>query len=313
MGTPDFAVPALKALIQDSRFEVAGVITQPDSPVGRHASITPPPVKVVAEENKIPVFQPKKLDRSSVFEIRTSKFELRNSNYDAVVVVAYGKILPQWFLDLPKHGVINVHASLLPRWRGASPIQSAIATGDKKTGVTIMKIDAQLDHGPILAAQETATLKTDTAESLHDRLAELGAKLLPDTLADYLSGKLKPREQDHDAATTCRTLKRENGKIDWTKSAEEIERLVRAYHPWPGTWTEYKGKRLKILQTKISSETADREPGEFFSAPHKLLVACEDKTALELVMIQPEGKKPMTAHEFVSGQKTTLVSHLIRS
>lgn len=293
MGTPDFAIPALQALIKDPRFEVAGVITQPDSPVGRHAVITPPPVKVIAEKNRIPVFQPKKLEPTYYPPLTT--------HYDAFVVVAYGKILPPWFLDLPKHGAINVHASLLPRWRGASPIQSAIAAGDGQTGVTIMKIDAQLDHGPILAAQEETILENDTAESLHDRLAMLGAKLLPDTLADYLSGKIKPREQDHARATTCRTLTREQGKIDWTKPAEEIERLVRAYHPWPGAWTEYKGKRLKILQTKISSATTERQPGEFFSAPHKLLAACGNRTALEIIAVQPEAKKILSGKEFALG------------
>ena len=299
MGTPDFAVPALQALIKDPRFEVVGVITQPDSQVGRHAIVTPPPVKIAAEKNGIPVFQPKKLDRSSPFP--PSTFHLPPSSYDACVVVAYGKILPQWFLDLPKHGAINVHASLLPRWRGASPIQSAIAAGDARTGVTIMKMDAQLDHGPILAAKEETVLENDTAESLHDRLAMLGAKLLPDALADYLSGKIKPREQDHTHTTTCRTLTREQGKIDWTKPAQEIERLVRAYHPWPGAWTEYKGKRLKILQTKISSETTDRKPGEFFSAQHKLFAAGGNKTALELIAIQPEAKKILSGREFALG------------
>lgn len=295
LGTPEFAVPSLMALIKDPRFDVVGVITQPDRPAGRHAIITPPPVKVMAEQNRIPVFQPEKLERNSTYNF------LKTANCDVFAVAAYGKIMPQWFLDIPKRGVINVHASLLPRLRGASPIQAAIAAGDKTTGVTIMKIDALLDHGPVLAAAEEPILETDTAESLHDRLAQLSAEILPNALADYLAGKIEPREQDSSQATACRALKREDGKIDWNKSSEQIERMVRAYYPWPGTWTEKYGKRLKILQTKVSPTVSDKYPGEFYFANDSLLAACGDGTALELLTVQPEGKKPMSGHEFALG------------
>lgn len=270
-GTSEFAVPSLEALSRDSRFEIAAVVTQPDRPVGRHATVTPPPVKLAAQRLGIStILQPEKIS-----ELQAASYQLQ---VDAFVVVSYGKILPQWLLDFPKHGAVNVHGSLLPRWRGASPIQAATAAGDEKTGVTIMKLDAEMDHGPILAQAEEKILATDTGGSLHDRLAILGAKTLPDILAGTLDGNIAPKEQDHALATSCKTLTREDGRLDFTKPAQEIERLVRAYDPWPGTWTEVEGKRMKILSVRVVSNEK-----------------------LEIISLQPEGGSAMSASEYVRG------------
>jgi methionyl-tRNA formyltransferase len=283
-GTSEFAVPSLRALASDSRFKIKAVVTQPDRPVGRHAVMTAPPIKQEAKSLNLSIFQPERLE-----ELKTENIEA-----DLFVVVSYGKILPQWLLDIPKHGCVNVHGSLLPRWRGASPIQSAIAAGDSATGVTIMQMDAGLDHGPILAIKEETIRSDDTAGSLHDRLATLGASLLPDTLSGFLDGSISPIPQDDSQATFCRTLKRDDGKLDpISKNAEELERLVRGYYPWPGTWIEHDGKRIKILDARHGAST-QHSAGEIFVLDKHLFLACADGTSLELVTIQREGKKPVT-------------------
>jgi len=231
------------------------------------------------------------------FRTQTEKL---GGDCDAFVVISYGKILPAWLLNLPKKGSINIHGSLLPRWRGAAPIQAAIAAGDTASGVTIMKIDEALDHGPILAIAEELIRETDSGGQLHDRLAELGGKMLPDILADYLDGKIQPREQDHDLATNCRTLTRDDGKLNFTKTSQELERQIRAYTPWPGTWMEWNGKRLKILEAKIAKDT-DGKPGEILVNDRKPVLVCAKGTALELISVQPEGKKAMSGIDFSSG------------
>ncbi len=290
-GTSDFAVPSLRSLSDDPRFDVVAVVTQPDRPVGRHATITPPPVKIAATERNGEIFQPEKL-----MELKD-----RLPAADVFVVVSYGKILPQWLIELSSHGIVNVHGSLLPRWRGASPIQAAIAAGDEMTGVTIMQIDAELDHGPILATAEEPIRPDDTGGSLHDRLAELGAKILPDTLAGFLDGTITPQDQEHDLATFCRTLKREGGKLDTSRSAVESERKIRAYSPWPGTYIETEGKRLKILTARVAKDDASKSPGTLFIRNALPCLACADGTVLELTMVQPEGKKQMSGMDFTRG------------
>jgi methionyl-tRNA formyltransferase len=305
-GTSEFAVPSLRALAADPRFSVIAIVTQPDRPVGRHATITPPAVKTAlsvipdAAERRsgIPIFQPEKLK-----ELQTNPdFQsLVQDPPDAFVVVSYGKILPPWLLDIPKQGCLNVHGSVLPRWRGPSPIHAAIVAGDEKSGVTIMKLDAEMDHGPILGITEEPIRLDDTAGSLHDRLADLGGHVLPDTLADYLDGKLQPIEQDHPAATYCKILTRDDGKIDWTKPAIEIERMVRGLYPWPGTWFMHDEKRMKVLDAKLGDAT-NEIPGTVFQTNKQVFVACGDKTSLELVTIQPEGKKAMNANTFTWNQ-----------
>jgi methionyl-tRNA formyltransferase len=283
-GTSEFAIPPLRALLSDDRFEVVGLVTQPDRPVGRHAVMTPPPIKEIASD--IPVYQPEKISDEEFKSMLMHK----DSICDAFVVVSYGKILPKWLIDLPKHGVLNVHGSLLPRWRGAAPIQAAIAAGDTTSGVTVMLIDEQLDHGAILAQAEEPIFADDIGSTLHDRLAELGGKLLPDVLADFLAGKITPVEQEHDKATFCKTLKREDGKLDFTKTAEELERQIRAYNPWPGTWMEIEGKRVKVHAAQV---------GAIMGMP---MFSCANGTQLTLTRVQPEGKKEMSGEDFLRGQ-----------
>ncbi len=303
-GTSDFATPSLTALARDGRFEIVGIVTQPDRPVGRHAELTPPPIKQAAMKLGFDtIMQPEKI-KDETFQEWIKEI---GPTCDAFVVVSYGKILPQWLLDLPRCGVVNVHGSLLPRWRGASPIQSAIAAGDETSGVTIMKIDALMDHGPILVQATEKIHHDDIGDTLHDRLAELGGQALPDALAGYLDGTITSQEQNHELATPCKTLNRDDGKIDWTKSAEEIERLIRAYNPWPGTWTEWNGKRLKIAKAVITTITTNQEEntfGIFISDDRRLIAHCGNNTVLELLEIQPEGKQLMTGQELLNGLRT---------
>jgi methionyl-tRNA formyltransferase len=301
-GTSEFAVPPLAALAADPRFRVAGLVTQPDRPVGRHAALTAPATKRWA------------LERGASFEIRQPEkmsdpdfrpwIETVGPSCDAFVVVSYGKILPQWLLDLPRQGVVNVHGSVLPRWRGASPIHAAIAAGDASSGVTVMKIDALMDHGPILATVAEPIRADDTAGSLHDRLAMLGGKALPDTLAGYLEGRIVPQEQDHAAATHCKILSRDDGKLDPAKPAAELERLVRGMDPWPGTWMEWNGKRLKVLATALGPAT-ETTPGSVFVQDSEPLLACGNGSSLRLLRVQPEGKSAMDGTAFANGLRQT--------
>ncbi len=295
-GTSEFAVPSLQALADDGRFEILGIVTQPDRPVGRHAVLTPPAVKAAAPDG-VPIFQPEKLKDES-FKSWISDI---GPSCDAFVIVSYGKILPQWLLDLPKKGIVNVHGSLLPRWRGASPIQSAIAANDPVSGVTIMLIDAEMDHGPILAQAEEPILPDDSGGELHDRLAALGGEKLPDVLADYLDGKIEPQEQRHEEATYCKTLSRDDGKLDPSKTAEDLEQLVFAYDPWPGTWIDVNGKRIKILAALDGDADKTRKPGDRFVRDGNPCLACADGTVLEIKRLQPEGRNAMSGQEYLRG------------
>lgn len=301
LGTPDFAVPCLKALANDARFEIVGVVTQPDKPVGRNAVMTPPPIKVTAQELGITTIkQPEKMTDP---EFKAWVEEV-GPTCDAFIVVAYGKIFRDWFLALPKHGLINVHASLLPRWRGASPINAVIASGDSESGVSIMKIVAEMDAGPVYRTVETPIHPDDTAETLHNRLSQMGADILPDTVAEIIEGKLQPAEQDPNKATFCKTLTRDDGKIDWHMPAEAIALLVRAYTPWPGTWTTIEGKRLKILSVLVIQADEMFDPGHrFVFLEGNPCIACGEGTALELLRVQPEGGKPMSGQEYLRGLK----------
>lgn len=301
-GTSDFSTPSLEALLKDARFEVVAVVTKPDAPIGRHQTLTPPPVKVIAQEHDIPVFQFEKVKTEETYEIL--KRVQNDKDVDAYVVVSYGKIIPQRILDLPKRGAINVHGSLLPLHRGASCVQAAIAEGDQKTGVTVMLMDAEMDHGDILAQKEIEIGSEETGGELHDRLSQLGAAALPDVLAGYLDGKITPQPQDHSQATYCKLLSREDGKLDWSKPAAELERLVRAYNPWPGTWTAWDGRRIKIIKLETGNwKELEKRIGEPQIVQNKLLVVCGDGAAIEILELQPEGKRVMTAKEFIVGRR----------
>ncbi|HIZ83556.1 MAG TPA: methionyl-tRNA formyltransferase [Firmicutes bacterium] len=292
MGTPDFAVPCLTAL-QEAGHEIAAVFTQPDKPKGRGYALTPPPVKEKALSYGLPVYQPA--------TVRDGEAEalLREIGPDAVAVVAYGKILPPALLEIPRYGCINVHASLLPRHRGASPIQWAIVCGDEKTGVTTMQMAEGMDTGDILEQVETPIDPDETAESLHDRLSHMGAKLLVQTLQDLEAGTVTPIKQDEALATKAPLIRKEMGQMDFAKTAGELHNLARGFYPWPGAYTTLGGKRLKVLETRLAA--GDGAPGEVLCAEGRLTVACGGHTALELVRVQLEGKKPLTAADLLRG------------
>ncbi|MFW5691590.1 MAG: methionyl-tRNA formyltransferase [Chloroflexota bacterium] len=291
MGTPDFAVPALSALI--THHEVVGVVTQPDRPAGRGSKIRMSPIKEVALKHQIPVFQPEKLRREAAID------ELNTWTADVYVVAAFGQILPQAVLDIPPYGCLNVHASVLPRWRGAAPIQAAIRAGDAMTGVTIMKMDAGLDTGPILAIKEVAIAPDETGESLHDRLSEVGAELLIDTLPGYMMGDIQPVTQPEDGVTHAPQIRKEDGLIDWTASAPEIERTVRAFTPWPGTFTYWQGQQLKVHRGVAAAGSA--APGEVVSHGEAGAAVGTGQGVFSVHEVQLEGKKRVAIADFLRG------------
>ncbi|MCX6813735.1 MAG: methionyl-tRNA formyltransferase [Candidatus Azambacteria bacterium] len=296
-GTPEFAAIVLKKLINAGYIPEA-VVCNPDEPVGRKQILTPPPVKSFIMKHEtwnIPVLQPKKLDKNFKFQVSSFKFDL-------AIVAAYGKIIPEEILDIPSRGFINVHGSLLPAYRGASPIQYTILNGDKETGVTIMEVDEEMDHGPIILKSECEISNEDTFESLSQKLAILGAELLIKVIPDYISGKIKPIEQNHSKATYTKIIKKEDGKIDWSKSAEEIERMTRAFYPWPATWTIWNGKNLRVLKAGILENKNNQQIGKGFLADGNLIVKC-GKDNLVIKKLQLEGGKILSAKEFLNGHK----------
>lgn len=294
MGTPEFAVPTLKALA-DAR-QVVGVVTQPDRKAGRGRELRPSPVKEIALERDLPLFQPQTL-RTPEAVAHLAAWEP-----DAIVVAAFGQILRQDVLDLPPHGCLNVHASLLPRWRG-NPLAAAIMAGDEVTGVTIMKMDAGLDTGPILSQREEPIRPDDTYATLEERLSQIGAALLIETLPAYLAGELVPRPQPEEGVTYAPQLRKEDGQIDWHKSAVELDRQIRAVTPWPGAFTTLQGKRLKILQaTPRPDWRGDALPGTIVALADECVVAT-GKGALRLEMVQLAGKRPMDIEAFLCGQR----------
>ncbi|OGZ43924.1 MAG: methionyl-tRNA formyltransferase [Candidatus Ryanbacteria bacterium RIFCSPHIGHO2_02_FULL_45_17b] len=301
-GTPDFAVTILKALI-DAHMSPIAVVTTPDKPAGRGHIITSPPVKTFVEKYTIPVFQPEKL------KDETFLHTLQNLNADVFVIASYGKILPQNLLDIPLKGTINVHPSLLPRHRGPSPIQSAILAGDSTTGITLMLTDKEMDHGPIIATCSWHIADSNsTYAQLHDKLAELGGDLLVKTLPRWIAGEITPQEQHHPEATYTKLLTKEDGHIDWTKSAKEIDRMVRALNPWPGTWSTLSEakppifskiggfasesvKRVKILAGHPLDEKSTVPAGTILKTKSGHLAACTKNGLYMIEMLQVEGKK----------------------
>jgi methionyl-tRNA formyltransferase len=291
MGTPDFAVPALRALMQ--HHDVIGVVTQPDRPAGRKRAPQPSPVKKIALGAGIPVFQPEKLRREE------AQAELRQWQPDVYVVAAFGQILPQDVLDIPPHGSINIHASLLPRWRGAAPIQAAIRAGDTETGITIMQMDAGLDTGPILAQRSIEIATGETSQTLHNKLAQLGGELLIETLPAYLTGEIQPQPQPEDGITYAPQIKKEEGRIDWTESAVAIERQVRALTPWPGVFTFWEDAQLKIHHAETSSGSI--QPGFVIQRDDQVAIGTGDGL-LYPVAVQLAGKKALDIEDFVRGR-----------
>jgi methionyl-tRNA formyltransferase len=291
-GTPPFAVPALRAC--QAVGTVVAVVTQPDRPRGRGQHVTPSAVKAEAERAGLAVLQPPRLKGTDFGE------RLRALRLEVAVVAAYGRILPLDVLSAPRLGCVNVHASLLPRWRGAAPIQWALASGDAETGVCLMQMEAGLDTGPVLALRRTPILSGDTAETLQQRLSELGGVLVREELPRFLAGALTPRPQAEEGVTLARLMEKEDGRLDWTRPAVELERRVRAFIPWPGAWTQLGPQLLKIWQAEVVAGSGP--PGTVLAA-HGTFDVASGEGALRLLEVQPEGKRRMTAAEFLSGHR----------
>ena len=295
MGTPELARASLEELLKQTDFQVVGVVTQPDRPSGRELKVTSSPVKTLALGHNLPVLQPERAREEAFIE------QLRQWQPDLIAVAAYGQILPKFILDLPPHGCINVHTSLLPRYRGAAPIQWAILNGDSETGVTIMKMDAGMDTGPIIVQEKTPISEEDNAQTLHDRLAKLGADLLVRTIPDYVSGRIKPTPQPSEGVTYTKKIKKEDGLIDWTQPARMVSNRVRGLVPWPGAFTRLpdSNELLKIWEGRVASNSA--APGSILRADKEgILVACGEG-AFQIQSLQRQGGRRMAVKEFLAG------------
>ena len=296
-GTPRFAVPSLNKLAE-AGFAVSLVVTQPDKPRGRGLELAFSPVKQAAVELGLPVVQPDKIKNDEQF-----RAQLNGLRPEAIVVVGYGRIIPQWMIDLPPLGNLNVHASLLPKYRGAAPIQWAIASGESITGVTMMRIDAGLDTGDILLQQETPILVEDTAETLAPRLAQIGANLMIETLRGLEAGNIAAQAQDHSKASLAPILRKEDGLIDFKRAAVEIWNRLRGFQPWPGAYTSFRGKHLQIHAAKPLPTVHNLAPAEIAVKEDQLVVGCGNDSALKITELQLEGKKRVAARDFIHGYK----------
>jgi methionyl-tRNA formyltransferase len=297
-GTPQFAVPTLKHLLAQSEFELLAVITQPDRRRDRGYQISPPPMKEVALATNLPVHQPEKIRAPEVQEL------LQSYSPDFIVIIAYGQIIPARLLTIPKFGWINLHASLLPKYRGAAPINWAIVNGETRTGLTTMRIDAGMDTGDILLQQELAIGATETAPELATRLSEAGPPLIAETLRGLAAGKITPRPQGHSQATLAPLLKRDDGRIDWNRPAQEVYNRMRGFTPWPGSHTVFRGHSCHLWGEPVSNKKSDAPPGTLLPEDDNLFVVCGNATVLRLSAVQLEGRKRVTALEFVNGARS---------
>ena len=293
MGTPDFAVPALESIISEGH-NVQAVFAQPDKPAGRGYNLRKPPVKICAEKHGIAVYQPEKLRDSDAEAV------IKQLNPDIIVVAAYGQILPESILKLPRLGCVNIHASLLPKLRGAAPIQWAIYNGDKVTGITTMKMAKGLDTGDILEQAETEIGENETADSLHDRLSALGAKIIISTLNKLENGSITPRPQG-DEFTYAPLIKKSMGEIDFSKTAREIYNMIRAFTPWPSAFIMLNGRRIKIVEAAVSDKTTKMPAGSVCFTDGAISAACGDGSVIDFLVIQPEGSGKMPADAFLRG------------
>ncbi|MWP47303.1 methionyl-tRNA formyltransferase [Gilliamella sp. Pas-s27] len=295
-GTPDFAATHLKALIS-SEHNVIAVFTQPDRPAGRGNKLTASPVKQLAIEYNLPVYQPATLKKEENQKI------IADLNADIMIVVAYGLILPQAVLDMPKLGCLNVHGSLLPRWRGAAPIQRACWAGDEQTGITIMQMDAGLDTGDMLYKLTCPIEQTDTSASLYEKLAKLGPQALLDTLALLTEQKIQPEKQDPSQATYAEKLSKQEAKLDWNLSAEQLECCVRAFNPWPVSYFEVNGEPVKVWQADVVKMASKQPAGTILQADKNGICIATSNGALNMTLLQPAGKKPMSAQDLLNSRK----------
>ncbi len=295
-GTPQFAVPTLRVLAEKGH-QIRLVVTQPDRPSGRGMEMSMPPVKQLALELGAPVVQPEKIKYNAEF-----RAQLEAKAPEAIIVVGYGRIIPQWMIDLPSLGNLNLHASLLPKYRGAAPIQWAIANGEKVTGVTTMRIDAGLDTGDILLQQEEVILPEDTALTLGPRLSEIGAQLMAQTVDDLREGRISPRKQEEQHASFAPILKKEDGLIDFRRRATDVCNRLRGFQPWPGVYTTFRGKKFTLTAARPATQDgAKLAEGEVAVTSGRLLAGFAGGTLLELLEVQPEGRKRMSAKDFVNG------------
>ncbi|MBI4779278.1 methionyl-tRNA formyltransferase [Candidatus Falkowbacteria bacterium] len=302
IGTAEFGLPAFKALINDSDFEIVLTITQPDKPIGRKQTIASSPIKIAAEKNNITVLQPE--------YILGIKEKISRLLPDLIIVAAYAQIIPEEILNLPKYGCLNLHASLLPKYRGAAIIQAAILNGDDKTGLTVIKMDKGLDTGPILAQTTVNINNEDTAGTLYNKLAEASAGFLIDTIKKYLAGKIAPKEQNSSQASYAKELTKSDGLIDWPKPALNLEKFIRAMNPWPMAWTWWEGKQVKIIRAQSQIiEINSYRPGKTFKYNNGLAVQC-GKDALIIKDLQLEGKNALTSEEFLRGHENFIGSIL---
>ena len=297
MGTPELAGVSLQALLRVPAFQVVAVVTQPDQPKGRGLKLQPSPVKEIAVRENLPVLQPERARDESFIQ------QLRALQPDLIAVAAYGQILPQSILDLPRFGCLNVHTSLLPKYRGASPIQRAVLNGDPESGVTIMKMDAGMDTGDILTQEKTPILPADNSQTLHDRLAQIGAELLAQTIPDYVAGKIQPRPQPTEGVSHAAKIKKNDGKIDWAQPASAVWNRVRGMTPWPGAFTFLPGQPqpvlLKIWQAEVAPQSG--RPGEVLLADKNGIVVGCGTESLRILALQREGGRRLTAQEFLAG------------
>ncbi|MFD2655269.1 methionyl-tRNA formyltransferase [Gracilibacillus thailandensis] len=293
MGTPDFAVPVLEGLIKED-YHIDLVVTQPDRPRGRKKILTPPPVKAAAEKHDIPVFQPEK--------IKDDYEEIKKRNPDLIVTAAFGQILPKGLLEIPKFGCINVHASLLPKLRGGAPIHYAILEGHDKTGISIMYMAEKLDAGDVISQKEVTIEDNDDVATLHDKLSELGADLLLETIPSIFSGEANRKPQDDSQTTFAPNITRDQEKIDWTQPQQDVYNRIRGLHPWPVAFTTWNGKVLKVYQAAKVNKTTNEQAGSVIDISEEgLLVATGDHKAIQLTVVQPAGKKKMTTADFLRG------------
>ena len=296
MGSATFAIPTLQRLFEDG-YKISGVITQPDKPSGRGQSVQAPPVKRKACELSLQVYQPKSLKDGETHAL------IEAVAPELIIVVAYGKILPPWLIEFPRFGCINLHGSLLPKYRGAAPVHWAIANGETFTGVCTMQIDQGLDTGPVLLCEKTAIGPDETAEQLYDRLSVLGGDLMAKTVQRVLDGTLQAQPQDNSQASLAPMLKKEHGFVDWTMPALKIHNRVRAFNPWPGTVTRFRGAVCKVLQTKAGNSHAGLKPGTIVASRRSLAAVCGDSALLEILSIQPENRKAVSGVDFANGAR----------
>ncbi|HXY25911.1 MAG TPA: methionyl-tRNA formyltransferase [Candidatus Acidoferrum sp.] len=299
-GTPEFAVPSLKHLLALSDFELLAAITQPDRPRGRGQEVSFSPVKEVALAAKIPVHQPEKIRAPEVQEL------LQKLAPDFIVIIAYGQIIPARLLSIPKHGWINLHASLLPKYRGAAPINWAIANGETSTGLTTMRIDAGMDTGEMLLQRELEIGPSETAPELTARMSEMGAPLMEETLRGLADGSIVPRLQNHAEATLAPILKKDDGRIDWNRPAQEIFNRMRGFMPWPGAYTTFRGQTCHLWGEPIARAGFEKTPGSFsisLKPENQLLVVCGTGSAIQLTRVKLEGRKEVSSQEFVNGAR----------